>query len=224
MSALPRAWIEALGCAKRCSEGGGALTQGPAIEGTVAPTAIPACGWRRAEPLARLGAAGAARAPHTPLGTALRLAPAQVWWGGEEGSIWPLLCLVHPWERKAWFSSNTLNKKPWKTIPPELSNPLWLNISMPEDWWGKDVAPVGNYKFAPFSVFYSDCSISTFSLCLRCVRMHSAVSGALLSYSCAHTLGKILILSGRSKTYVWSFGIGKQEERNRLRVMTWYNC
>lgn len=54
--------------------------------------------------------------------------------------------------------------------------------------------------------------------------MHSAVSGALLSYSCAHTLGKILILSGRSKTYVWSFGIGKQEERSLLRVMTWYNC
>lgn len=72
--------------------------------------------------------------------------------------------------------------------------------------------------------FYYDCSISAFSLCRRCVQMHSAVSGALLSYSCAHTLGKILILSGRSKTYVWLFGIGKQEERNLLRAMTWYNC
>ena len=54
--------------------------------------------------------------------------------------------------------------------------------------------------------------------------MLSAVSGALPSYSSAQTLGKILILSGRSKTYVWSFGIGKQEERNLLTVMTWYNC
>lgn len=51
--------------------------------------------------------------------------------------------------------------------------------------------------------------------------MLSAVSGALLSYSCAQTLGRIFILSGRSKTYVWSFGIGKQEERNLLRMMTW---
>lgn len=144
--------------------------------------------------------------------------------GREEGSIWPLLCLVHSWERKAWFSSKALNRKPWNTIPPELSNPLWLNISMPEDWWRKDVAPVGNYKFAPFSAFYSGCSISAFRLCLRCVQMLSAVSGSLLSYSCAQTLGKILILSGRSKTYVWLFGIGKQEERNLLRVMTWYNC
>lgn len=47
------------------------------------------------------------------------------------------------------------------------------------------------------------------------------LSGALLSYSCAQTLGRIFILSGRSKTHVWSFGIGKQEERNLLRVMTW---
>lgn len=40
----------------------------------------------------------------------------------------------------------------------------------------------------------------------------------------AQNLGKILILSGRSKTYVWSLGIGKQEERNLLRAMTWYYC
>lgn len=86
-----REWIVALGCARRCSEGGGALPQGRATQGTFVPAAIPARG--------RGGAA--ARAPGTPLGTALRLAPAQVCWGGEEGSIWPLLCLVHPWERKA---------------------------------------------------------------------------------------------------------------------------
>lgn len=50
--------------------------------------------------------------------------------------------------------------------------------------------------------------------------MLSAVSGSLVSYSCAQTLGRIFILSGRSKTYVWSLGIGKQEERNLLTVMT----
>lgn len=54
--------------------------------------------------------------------------------------------------------------------------------------------------------------------------MLSVVSGALLSYSCAQTLGKILIRSGRSKTYVWSFGIGKQEEKSLLREVTWYDC
>lgn len=33
------------------------------------------------------------------------------------GSIWPPLCLLHPWERKACFSSEALNKNPWNTIP-----------------------------------------------------------------------------------------------------------
>lgn len=71
---------------------------------------------------------------------------------------------------------------------------------MPGAWRGKDAAPVGNYQFAPFSVFYSSHSLSAHRLCLRCVQMLPVVSGAFLGYPCAQPLDEMLILSGRSKT------------------------
>lgn len=95
ISALPRGWRAALGGAERCSEGGGALPQGRAIQGTFALAAIPAPG--RAE----LTGPGwellpGLSAPGAPLGTALRLAPAQVCWGGEEApsGLFFVLCTL----------------------------------------------------------------------------------------------------------------------------------